>query len=558
MRLFPSLLFALLAAISSPAATPAINWTPVKSSNIKHVAYDPDSLTMHVQFTSGKVYQYADFAPEEFDAFIKAESQGKHFARHIKPRYATPRELSTPEPEAPPPLLSPESPESATVATNAPDTAQGPAGSAQAPEAPGSEKPGGAVQSESGTGGTPGPGETKVPIPGTSKSYPARYALRELSDVQASHSGETFAKNKSYQLTNDRDYNQLENRGKVLDWSLPKNFDPAYLISDNRAATDGPPVIDSQGNVLGGNGRTMILDRVYGTNPKGAAEYKAMLAQKAQQFGIDPAQLEGMKRPILVREVADEHLGGSAGKQAAVTEFNQSGTAALKPSERAIADSRRVSQETLDHIAGKLEAGGPDASLAKVLEGDTGAQLLNRMVEDGVINPQDKAAYVHQGALTPEGKTRISKLLLGRFFRDPAQLDTIQASVRNKLERIAAPLARVEGQADWTLTPKVQEALDLLEAAKGYKGTLGDYLKQSGLYGDQNYSAEAVTLAKALQTKGAPALAQAVREYAAAAHYAGQGATLFGDVPTPAGSFAEAFGRAPSAKTKPSSGARPR
>jgi len=114
----------------------------------------------------------------------------------------------------------------------------------------------------------------------------------------------------------------------------------------------------------------------------GAQAYRDLLTQKAAQFGQDPAQVAGMKQPVLVREIS---TGDLPDKQQAVTDFNVGGTAALRPAEKAIADSRRVSTDTLDHIAGRLEAHGQDATLSQVLDGRGGADVLQKLISDGVI-----------------------------------------------------------------------------------------------------------------------------------------------------------------------------
>jgi hypothetical protein len=61
--------------------------TPVTSSNIDVVSYDHDTQTMHVQFKSGKIYEYAGVTPEQHQALIDADSVGSHFAKHIRPNY---------------------------------------------------------------------------------------------------------------------------------------------------------------------------------------------------------------------------------------------------------------------------------------------------------------------------------------------------------------------------------------------------------------------------------------------------------------------------------------
>jgi len=404
------------------------------------------------------------------------------------------------------------------------------------------EEPAGTpVQVSSPAGSGAGPTETSVLIPGENRQLPARYALRELSDIQTSHHGVTFQPNPKYGLKNDRDYSIQDNQAKVMTGALPGQFEPRFHVTDNPDATNGPIVIDSQGNALGGNGRGMILQRVYKSNQQGAQAYRSLLEQKAQQFGIDPAQIRSMKEPVLVREVSDDALLGKQGQ--AVTDLNKTGTAALRPAERAIADSRRVSQGTLDDIAGRLEAHGPDATLANVLEGKSGAEVLNKMIDDGVISPQERAGLASGDNLTPDGRARISRLIVGRFFKDAAQIDRMPVAINNKLERLAAPLAKAEGAGEWNLTPQVQEAVDLIEQSKAHGKNLDNFLKQDALLSRDPFSDESVQIAKALQDLPMRKIVEAVRQYAQDAQYAQGGDSLFGNAPTPKQSFREAFGQ---------------
>ena len=55
----------------------------------------------------------------------------------------------------------------------------------------------------------------------------------------------------------------------------------------------------------GGNGRTMMLQRVYAYNPAGAQAYRDLLVRDADLDGQDPAEIQGMRKPVLGREVAD-------------------------------------------------------------------------------------------------------------------------------------------------------------------------------------------------------------------------------------------------------------
>jgi ddrB-like ParB superfamily domain len=396
------------------------------------------------------------------------------------------------------------------------------------------------------------PRSTSIPIPGVKDgAYKAQYKVRELEDLQPSHNGLTWTENAKYGLKNDRNYDDAVNQGKVVDWSTDAGFDPSFLVNDNNDALNGPVVTDAAGNVLGGNGRTMILQRVYGAKGKAAGAYRDLLEARAAQFGIDPASVQGMKRPVLVREVPDTEFSAGRTKQGAITEFNKSGTAALKPAERAISDSRRVSAETLDHIAGRLEEFGPDATIAQALEGKAGGEVLGRLVDDGVITTQERAGLVDDaGKLTKDGRSRISALIVARYFKNPEQIESIAPAVRAKVERLAAPLAQLEGLGDdWNLSPRLGEALDLLERqrASGIKN-LDDFIAQDGLFGKDKQSGEAITLARSLAGKTSKELLAATRQFAGDAVQASKGDGLFGAPPDAAESFKAAF-ETPAVKT---------
>ncbi len=65
---------------------PHITLHPVKSSQVKSVGYDHGTNTLAVQFSrgAGAVYHYPSVTKEQYEAFIKAESIGVHFGKHIK------------------------------------------------------------------------------------------------------------------------------------------------------------------------------------------------------------------------------------------------------------------------------------------------------------------------------------------------------------------------------------------------------------------------------------------------------------------------------------------
>lgn len=61
---------------------------PVNSSNIKTVAYDPETKTMEIAFHGNSgTYSYADVPKETYDTLLAAESPGKHFHASVKGKF---------------------------------------------------------------------------------------------------------------------------------------------------------------------------------------------------------------------------------------------------------------------------------------------------------------------------------------------------------------------------------------------------------------------------------------------------------------------------------------
>jgi hypothetical protein len=60
------------------------------SEAIRGAGYDPATQTLHVQFHSReKPYQFSPVTADEHQAFLDAESKGKHFRAHFKGREAS-------------------------------------------------------------------------------------------------------------------------------------------------------------------------------------------------------------------------------------------------------------------------------------------------------------------------------------------------------------------------------------------------------------------------------------------------------------------------------------
>jgi len=64
-----------------------MNRTPVSSSNLHSVGYDPSTETLEVEFHHGGIYQYFGVPSSIHDALMSASSHGEYFAANIKNNY---------------------------------------------------------------------------------------------------------------------------------------------------------------------------------------------------------------------------------------------------------------------------------------------------------------------------------------------------------------------------------------------------------------------------------------------------------------------------------------
>ena len=284
----------------------------------------------------------------------------------------------------------------------------------------------------------------------------------EVEDIQPSHLPESsFQKNPKYGLENERRYHEEPaSRKKVLDNAA--DLDPAFLL-ESVDANHGAPVIDRQGNVLGGNGRSMSVRYAYDKFPDRAKAYRQALRDKAKSLGLSPEKVDAMRRPILVREL--DHDYDAAARQQLVSALNDTFTDSKNA--RASGKSRgdRFSEKTLEALAGGLA----DAdSLRQYFDTPESARVVELMINDGVIQSTERNAYLDaDGLLNPDGKRVVEEALRGRIARSYDALASLPGPVLAKIDAGIPNLLIAEGVGpEWDITNHMRDAVDLLAEHK--------------------------------------------------------------------------------------------
>lgn len=64
-----------------------MNRTPVASSQVSSIGYDPKSETLEVEFNQGAVYQYSGVPERVFAELMASPSKGQFLNRNVKDLY---------------------------------------------------------------------------------------------------------------------------------------------------------------------------------------------------------------------------------------------------------------------------------------------------------------------------------------------------------------------------------------------------------------------------------------------------------------------------------------
>ena len=152
-------------------------------------------------------------------------------------------------------------------------------------------------------------------------------------------------------------------------------FDPSKLIFDP-STKRGAPIVDENGHVESGNGRTMALRRIYENRPDLAEAYRQELARN----GFDTT---GMKNPVLVQQRTTQMTPEQ--RKAYIGEANVSDVLLMSPAEQAKEDAKYITNAMLDKIPPGRDFTHPDF-VVEFMKHVPSTEQGQMRTEDGSIN----------------------------------------------------------------------------------------------------------------------------------------------------------------------------
>jgi hypothetical protein len=322
------------------------------------------------------------------------------------------------------------------------------------------------------------------------KPLKATYTLMEAEDVIASHDPASFNIRRDYpEGVQERQYHESPHeRAKVE--RIAQEMEPAFVINNNPDGVNGTPIISQDGVVLGGNARTMGIQRAYAKEPESAKKYRNYLIAHAKDYGFNAADVRGMKQPILVRRsrVGKRNNKFQTNKEFDQTKYNahlrllgrrmnEGMTQGLDPRSEEVALGKNfVNDHMLRVLTDRIDEG---QTLDSFLQTERSRDFVKALWANGIIDALNAGQYTYgkdaegdEGLLNKEGRARLERVLVGKIIDSPTLLDRMTETQRQSLANSVTSII-VAQQSGWDIVPQLKRAIQIDQSIQKMEKELG-------------------------------------------------------------------------------------
>ncbi|GHV34841.1 hypothetical protein FACS1894187_06270 [Synergistales bacterium] len=256
-------------------------------------------------------------------------------------------------------------------------------------------------------------------------------------------------------------------------------LDPT-LLGDSRLASDGAPIVGSDGIVESGNGRTIALKAIYERGQStsvNAHKYVKYLQDHAEEFGYSKGEMASIikntKHPVLVRERVSD-----IDRVKFAREANESNVSAMSSSETALSDAKRLTPEILYAFNPEREIRSNSGFLREFLN---------------TIPQNERGNFIdNRGQISQDGLRRVQNALFAKAYGDSSALSRMSESMDDSTKTISSALlaaaprvAALENNIEKGLTAQelsirkdIAEAANKLNEVRETGQKLDEYLSQ--------------------------------------------------------------------------------
>ena len=318
------------------------------------------------------------------------------------------------------------------------------------------------------------------------KKIPVQYRVVSADDLIASHDANALEVNPGYPAAlQPRDRERVMMRQQVT--GMANTLRPED-IADGRNLNQGAPLIRNDGVVLNGNGRTIAIQRAQARNKERAVAYKDYLVENAATFGLSKEDIEGVKNPVLVREVQGDISDGLMQDIIGST----TGGARMGASEAAQQDAEKITYAMLDAYVPNDKG-----DLTTAANRNFVASILHKVVGNGEMN-----AYLDKdGHVNADGIQRVKRALFACAYGDDELVAKMSESTDDDIRNVsngmmaAAPMmARLSVKKGVPYVKELQDAIGAgvkqLDTLRRSGESVKDYLGAQALFSEHEDSAE--------------------------------------------------------------------
>ncbi len=380
------------------------------------------------------------------------------------------------------------------------------------------------------------------------------YVLIAPQGVTPSHDvTKNFRRSEGYPVTsngqsiNDRDYtSDKEEQQKVV--SIAQNF--------NGNAIKNIPVISDEGLVYNGNGRMMAgqLAAINGTD----AAYTQSLMNNAAQYGFTPEQVASIPNARVVFQL-DERLPYSTQSLAI---FNEQETQTQSNTGKAAGYARKLTPQAISEVLSAVE--GFNTIDAFFSDKKAPFNLINSLINAGIIAQREKAEMVDGDKLSATGRERLSNILFGTVFdNDTIRLMGDDAALKNSILRALPQILDNKSLGEFSLESDINDAIRLLYQVRNSGMPFRSFVSQTVIAEDgqvhtaaEGYSPYKLLLAEEMSEGGVDAFRDVLTAYNnEARNVQGGQVDIFGDLLTPTelkNLILQRYGKEPNEQERPS------
>lgn len=331
--------------------------------------------------------------------------------------------------------------------------------------------------------------------------------------------------------TQQKDENQFRDRDRASSQAqinnIARNLDPRKLASSPTMDVGAPLLALDGKTIIAGNGRSMAIQQAY--QEGGADGYRQFLQDNSAHFGIDPAQLNEMENPVLVRR-----LTSPVDIAQVAINSNEQGGMRMSDLEQAKVDARRL--PSMDNFVAN-----DDGDINSV----DNQYFIGQFIKNQPENVRNELLD-SRGNLSQTGVQRMRNAMLYEAYGDSQTLSRLientdhgAKNVLNALTSIAPKVAQTQQGIDsGNLSNDVNISEDVIQAvekynqlnAQGFK--ISDYLAQEDFVGDLSPEAREILTIFDENRRSGKRIAQVLGAYLDQAQMQGNlsQASMFGDV----------------------------